>query len=150
MSLNKTLGAARHMAQSVSPWEKARTIATLLASVLIPVAVVVITQSYTAAEAARQREAKYLELAIAILREKPREESEAIRTWAIEILGRYSPVPVPQAALDQLRLVPIRDALDGTAKSSADLAKEVEDLTRRWRSIIDLSTLRKGASKSGQ
>jgi hypothetical protein len=110
-----------HAPETTTTWEKTRTLGTLLASILIP----------------------------SCCREKPQEESEAIRAWAIEILRRYSPVEVPQGALDQLKLVPP----DGNTKSSRGLMGEVSDLTRKSeRLTLDFGSLEKslerGAGKS--
>jgi hypothetical protein len=121
-------------AEDLSFWEKMRTVTTLLASLVIPLVVVAITQLYTRAEGQRQREARYVELAIEILRDNPREETQAIRNWAIEIVGAYSPITLPVPALEELKLEPIRirAALDGNTKSSGELMTEVEQLMNNW------------------
>ena len=123
-----------NMAEEVSTWEKARTVATLVASVIIPLVVVAVTQMYTRADAQRQREARYVELAIEILRENPRDETQAIRNWAIEVMGAYSPVKLPATALEELKVEPIRiqAALDGNLKSSTELMEEVEKTLKEW------------------
>ena len=69
------------MSAETSIWEKLRSVAMLLASVIVPLAVVVVTQIYTHGEAERTREARYVELAIEILREKPDEESQAMSDY---------------------------------------------------------------------
>lgn len=133
-------------------WNIVRTVTTLIASLLIPLVVVLITQLYTGAEAKREREARYVELAIEILRGKPQEETTAIRAWAIEIVSRYSPVKFPQDALAELKVAPIqiRGALDGNLKSSGEIMGEVDALMQKWKDLSekDLSDLMQARLKT--
>lgn len=130
-----------NMVEEVSIWEKARTVSTLVASIFIPLVVVAITQMYTRADAQRQREARYVELAIEILREKPRDETQAIRNWAIEIMNNYSPVKLPARVLEELKVEPIhiQSALDGNMKSSAKLLEDIEKTLKEWERLVRAS-----------
>ena len=51
----------------------------------------------------REIGAKYIEIATGILRDKPSEDTLALRTWAIDVVQKYSPVPLTREAVEELR-----------------------------------------------
>lgn len=54
-----------------------------------------ITNSVNEALKEREIQAKYVELAVSILRDRPTPESEPLRRWAISIVGNYTDTPIP-------------------------------------------------------
>lgn len=50
----------------------------------------------------REMRAKYIEIATGILRDKPSEDTLALRTWAIDVVQKYSPVPLKKEAVEEL------------------------------------------------
>jgi hypothetical protein len=85
-------------------WEKVKVLSALLASVLIPVVLAIIGQAYTSAIKDREIGAKYVELAVGILRSPPAKETRSLRDWAIETINHCSAIPLNQEARDELRL----------------------------------------------
>jgi hypothetical protein len=51
----------------------------------------------------REIKAKYIEIATGILRDKPSEDTLALRTWAIDVVQKYSQVPLTKEAVEELR-----------------------------------------------
>jgi hypothetical protein len=96
-------------------WQKARITSVLIASVLIPIIVAFIGNSYTKAIKDNEIGVRYVELAIKILAEKPdskpegtkdsnRLENKAVRKWAVEVIDHYSDVKLPTDAMEQLEM----------------------------------------------
>ena len=88
-----------------SSWEKARVISSLIASVLIPVVIAIIGHAYTGALKQNEIGVRYVELAVGILAEQPKPDSQhlAVRKWAIEIINFYSAVPLSGSAIEELQ-----------------------------------------------
>lgn len=71
--------------------ERLRTIATIFGAVLVPVVVALVGQSYTAAIKQQESRARFVELAIEILREDPQEgEEDPLRQWAADVVNANS------------------------------------------------------------
>jgi len=73
-------------------WEKSKIIGGLLATVLIPLAVAFIGQAYAQAIKDREIRAKYVEIAIDILRTPPSDDRYDVRAWAADVIVSYSGV----------------------------------------------------------
>ena len=94
-------------------WQKARITSVLIASILIPIIVAFIGNSYTKAIKDNEIGVRYVELAIKILAEKPDSNSEgtersqglenkAVRKWAAEVIDHYSEVKLSSDAMNEL------------------------------------------------
>jgi hypothetical protein len=83
-----------------------KDLATIFSLVAVPLAIAGggwIIQASIASEGVRK---DYVALAIGVLREAPEPASadrDALRTWAIEIIDRHSPVQLTAAAKEELR-----------------------------------------------
>jgi len=80
-------------------WVKA--LSTAAATILIPVAIAFVGNSFSQATKEREIEASFVELSIEILREPPSGDSEnpsAIRSWAIDVINEYSGVAITDEA----------------------------------------------------
>lgn len=75
------------------PWEKLRTISSIIAAIVIPVAVAWVGNDFSKALKEREIQGKFVELAVQILREEPSKQAEGLRDWATEVLNKYSGVP---------------------------------------------------------
>jgi hypothetical protein len=84
-------------------WEKAKTMGGLFATILIPLAVVFVGQEYARATKEREIGAKYVELAIGILRSPPKDEHFDVRAWAVEVVDRHSGVKLSDAQKEYLK-----------------------------------------------
>jgi len=67
-------------------WEKFK----ILCAVLVPSAITLVGHWYTSAIAEREVQAKFVELGVSILQASPTKETKNLRTWATEVLNRYS------------------------------------------------------------
>lgn len=87
----------------MSNWEKVKIVGGLLASVLIPLTVVFVGHEYSKATKEREIGAKYVELAIGILRSPPLDEYYDVRAWAVEVVVRHSDVPLTSTQKEYLK-----------------------------------------------
>lgn len=86
-------------------WDKLLALSGLIASILVPIVVVIVTNTYTNAMKESENRIRYIELAIGILRSDPKPETQGLRAWAVEVVDKHSIVPfdpkVKQEILDQ-------------------------------------------------
>jgi hypothetical protein len=79
---------------------KIESLSKSFASIVIPVVLLVVGQDFAAATKQREIEAKFVEMATAILNkdpgEKPSAEVQSLRKWAVEIIDKFSGVPMPR------------------------------------------------------
>ncbi|MCH7726690.1 MAG: hypothetical protein IH991_09455 [Planctomycetes bacterium] len=62
------------------------------AAASIPVVVVLVGNMFTTAINVRNRETRFIEIAVNVLSDKPTEANKPLREWAVEILVMHSPV----------------------------------------------------------
>lgn len=72
-------------------------------AVLVPIAVVFVASLYSDTTKSSENRVKYVELAASILREEPKKEVAALRSWAVDVLAANSPVPLSPAARNELQ-----------------------------------------------
>jgi hypothetical protein len=114
-------------------WEKLRIASTLLGTVLIPLVLVLITQTYTAAIKENEIAIRYVELALSILGEKPDESSKHIREWAVDVVNIYAKVPLPEEAVSELR----EGALSEMLSQQLLLSKVYDRLDKDGRKVME-------------
>jgi hypothetical protein len=85
-------------------WEKARVASVIVATLAIPIAVAYIGSSLSRAQKQDEISARYVELAIEILRSKPSADTRALRSWAILVVNHFSQVPLSKEVQDELQL----------------------------------------------
>ena len=85
---NPSAAASREQA-----WERAKSAATILSAIAIPVVVAIVGNSFSSAMKEREVQGKFVELAVQILREEPTKQDAGLRSWATTILNDYSGVP---------------------------------------------------------
>src|SRR5688572_5937345 len=88
-------------------WGKMTAVSALVASLLIPIVVVIVGNSFSRAIKESENRVKYLELAIGILRTAPSSETEHLRRWAIEVMDKYSEVPIGEEMKNELKQKPL-------------------------------------------
>jgi hypothetical protein len=97
-------------------WDKLSSIAGLIASVLIPIVVVVIGNEYSATIRYSENSVQYTELAIKVLDNQPTEENRNLRLWAIDILNQYSGVNINEGAKKELLQLRLTKKIDEFVK----------------------------------
>ena len=83
-------------------WKKAQIIINVIGVIAIPIILIVVNNSITSAIKEREVQTKYVELAINILRDSPTPERIALRTWAFEVMTRFSPFQMDDNLKKQL------------------------------------------------
>lgn len=127
--------------QKKDGWDKVGVLSGLIASILIPLVVAIVGNSYSTAIKESENRIKYIELAISILKDKPSPETHQIRSWAVQVVDRYSDVPLPAQAREQL----LKRRLTGNGFEEMDLSNSSFDGSLLTRSSFRRSVLR-GAS----
>ncbi|MFK0089732.1 hypothetical protein ACIQUS_20850 [Pseudomonas sp. NPDC090755] len=80
-------------AGKTDPWEKLKAISSVVAAIVIPLAVAWVGNGFSTALKEREIQGKFVELAVQILREEPSKQAAGLRDWATEVLNKYSGVP---------------------------------------------------------
>jgi murein L,D-transpeptidase YcbB/YkuD len=73
-----------------------------IAIVLVPLVVAYVGQRYTSASHDRDIQARFVELAISILRERPTESTRRVREWAVRVVDQYSGVALSDSTKNDL------------------------------------------------
>jgi hypothetical protein len=97
-------------------WDKLSSITGLMASVLIPIVVVVVANEYSATIKYAENSVKYTELAIKVLDNKPTEENRNLRLWAIDVLNEYSGININEEAKNELLKQRLTEEVDAFVK----------------------------------
>ena len=84
-------------------WDKMTAASALVASVLIPVALLLVGSMFSQKLKDAENALKYTELAVQILRSEPTSQTGALRDWAVEVLAKHAPVPLSTRAQDELK-----------------------------------------------
>lgn len=79
-------------------WEKTK----VLSALLVPLTIALVGHWYTAAISEREVQAKFVELGVSILQAPPTDGTKNLRTWAIDVLNKYSGVPIDEATKKDL------------------------------------------------
>ncbi|MEO1051223.1 MAG: N-acetylmuramoyl-L-alanine amidase [Bacteroidota bacterium] len=91
-------------------WEILKSLSTIIAALAVPIVVACIGSQYNKAIKDREVEGKFVELAVKILDNEPKEESKNIRVWATLVINKYSGVTLPDSAQnDLIEKVPLLD-----------------------------------------
>ena len=117
----KTLTEISDMASNPNSYEKIRVLGNLAATILIPLVIALVANWYTSAIKDRELSAKYITLAIGILREEPKKGSEEIRKWAIDTVNMYSKVKISKTLKEKLLIEPINITVDVNVKVDKEL-----------------------------
>jgi hypothetical protein len=82
---------------------KSQTVATILSLIAVPVVIAIIGSKIQATISNESLKKDYVQMAIRILAEESKGPDDAdLRKWAIDILGKNSPVPFNRALKEQL------------------------------------------------
>lgn len=121
---SKPSGATAPLSAS---WEKAKTISVIVSSLALPVVIAVLGNSWT--QAAKQQElgARYVELAIGILKAAPTNDTRTMRLWSISILDHFSPVAIPLSAKSELELGRLIDSQQAAQQQMQSYSKFVQE-----------------------
>ena len=91
------------LAASKDIWDKLRSLGHFIGGVGVPLVIAWLGNSYNAAIKDSENRVKYVEIAIAELRSTPRQETEALRVWVVDLLDSQAPVKLSPEAREQLK-----------------------------------------------
>jgi hypothetical protein len=83
-------------------WEKAKNISVIASSAVIPIVLALVGYWFSAGLKEREAQGKFVEMAVAILKEPANEETRPLRAWATQVIDRYSGVPLSPKTKEQL------------------------------------------------
>jgi hypothetical protein len=110
-----------------SVWEKARAVSTIVATVVIPIAIALSSNWYGQQQKDKELQLKYVELSIQILSAPPKDSDQAVRKWAINTINRYSDVKIDAQAENELLMEQLRLSIDSYNKEAK---KNIESIGR--------------------
>jgi hypothetical protein len=90
------------MKEDKNTWEKSKSLSAIIASIFIPLAVVLIGNWYSSALKESEIQVKYVELAVDILKENPSEKKTNLRSWAVDLVNNYSEIKIDEQAREEL------------------------------------------------
>jgi hypothetical protein len=81
-----------------------------LSTLLLPFVLLYLGHRFASENNERTAQAKFVEIAIQILREAPNEDRKDLRLWAVKVVDRYAGVPLSQkAAADLVQRLPLTE-----------------------------------------
>ncbi len=111
-------------------WEKLKVLSVAIASLAIPLVVAVLGSTYSKDQKDKEIGARYVELAVGILRSEPSPQSKALRSWAISVIDHYSQLPLSKEAKAELELqqlnVELQEVLHRYSEALKPLAEKAK------------------------
>ncbi len=83
-------------------WGKFEILGKVVGVILIPITISYFGYQYNKSLQQNEIKLKYIEIATNILRDKPNEETKEIRSWAIDVVSKYSLVAFEKSAIKEL------------------------------------------------
>lgn len=109
---------ARSQETEADRWEQAKTISTIVATVVIPLTIAFSSNWFAQVQKDKELQMKYISLSIQILSSPPSQSDSAVRQWAINIINKYSEVKMGEKAEVELQLQQLIRQLDLEAKKT--------------------------------
>ncbi|MEB3231175.1 MAG: hypothetical protein VKJ64_09205 [Leptolyngbyaceae bacterium] len=123
-------------------WQKVQILSNLIASILIPTVIAIVGNVVNTSLKDQELKLSYIQLATAILNEKPTSENQNLRQWAVDIVNYYSVVALPEAAQRELKSVPLileeQDDLLGEAYALEEDGNYQDSLQKKEEALTKL------------
>ncbi|MCX7156776.1 MAG: hypothetical protein NTW45_10095 [Rhodocyclales bacterium] len=85
-------------------WPKVSAVGSVLSGTLIPLVIAYAANHVATTMKESENEIKFIEIATSIIREEPKENTSALRAWAVDVLVKNSKsVPLSASAQQQLK-----------------------------------------------
>lgn len=90
-------------------WDKFQILGNFIALLLVPIVLAIV--GYFVDETLKEQETRteYIKIASSILRDRPSPDARAMRSWAIEVLKKYSEIPLDQDVVRELEKTALPD-----------------------------------------
>ena len=111
---------ARSQVTVADRWEQAKTISTIVATVVIPLTIAFSSNWFAQVQKDKELQLKYISLAIQILSSPPSQSDSAVRKWAVSIINKYSEVKMAEKAEMELQMQQLMRQLDLEAKKTIE------------------------------
>ncbi len=115
VTLKKPPDAAK---QSASTVEVMKLLTTIIASVAIPIVLLIVGKGIEGSVKSKELETKYVEISVGILTEPPSPETVNLRKWAIDNINRYAEIKLSEEAQEELNTESLPSVNIGTASSA--------------------------------
>ncbi len=83
-------------------WKKAKVVFTIIGAILIPLLIAFIANLVNSSIKERELSLSYVKLAVEILQQEPKSETQNLRKWAIDVVNNYSTVKLSNEAIKEL------------------------------------------------
>ncbi|MDR6300632.1 hypothetical protein [Mesonia maritima] len=93
-------------------WEKLKSISVMIASIFVPLAVILIGNWYSSALKESEIQVRYVELAVDILKENPSDNKSNMRGWAVDLINSYSEIKIDEQTRNELLKAPLFKEID--------------------------------------
>jgi|TARA_B110000908_G_C10006510_1_gene336555 SMC interacting uncharacterized protein involved in chromosome segregation len=93
-------------------WNKLKALSTIIASIFVPIAIVIIGNSYSTALKESEIQVRYVELAVEILKEDPSKKRSNMREWAVDLINNYSEIEIDLETRNELLRDPLFKEID--------------------------------------
>lgn len=80
-----------------------KLLTTIIASVAIPIVLLIVGKGIEGSIKTKELETKYVEISVGILTEPPSPETQNLRKWAIANINKYAEIPLPKEAQKELK-----------------------------------------------
>lgn len=128
------------MSEPKDQWDKLKVMSGLLASLLVPVVIAFVGNEYSSALKESENRLRYTELAIEILNEPPTGTNKNIRGWAIDVVNKYSGVPIDEQTKKEMLESPILEVERFLAEEWApvliDNLIDSPVITQAWSEVV--------------
>jgi len=115
-----------------APYRWTSLLGGLIAKILIPLVIALVGWSYSSAIKEQEVGATYVKLSLEILEQLPRNRPQGLDEWAMDVIDRYSGVPLSAEARNALTQVPLfyQDLASIWVKSGEQGQFELEGIGR--------------------
>jgi hypothetical protein len=126
-------------------WKKLNIIISLIGIIAIPLVVVYVSHSIEKSIKNKELSAKYIEIAVSILKETPKEETKNLRNWAISIVNEHALIKLDKEILFELKNKALFDISNGSIKTLDDMSLSLKSddsghcYRLSWKSIPNVS-----------
>ena len=124
-------------------WKKLNIAISLIGVVVIPLVILYVSNSIQESIKNKELSAKYVEIAVGILKETPTEETKKLREWAISTINEYAAVELDEEISFELKNRALFDVSNGAIRTRGDMSLSLMSTDgghcyrMSWKSVAD-------------
>ena len=112
-------------------WKKLQILSNSISIILIPIVIALAAHLVNSSISSQELALKYVQLAVNLLEDEPREETKNLRKWAISLIDHYSEVDLPDEAAEELEFEVFPEHLLSKALTGHDYPRPPEIVAKR-------------------